>query len=356
MKNLVVIWLLAVVFVSGFCKDGRAQEAQKEPLRLVQTISMPNVKGRLDHMDVDVKGKRLFVAGLENGTLEVVDLQAGKWMRSIPGFKKPQGALLVSALNKLFVASGDDAMLRVFKADTLDLLDSIQLEPGPNRVIYEPHTKLVYVGYGGKDAGKDYGEVAIIDARDDKHVGDIRVSAHPSELLLNKSGTVLFVFISIANQLQVVDTNKRQVVATWKVSSEHPGDAAFDGSESRLFAGTRTPPEMIVLDAHSGKEIAHLPTAEGMDGVYFDRQRKRIYVSGGRELPHGFAYVYQEKDADHYEVLGRISTRPGAGTSFWCPELDRYFVAAPANNKQDAAILVYAPSDGTPQSVLSRNH
>jgi len=33
------------------------------------------VKGRLDHMDVDVKGKRLFVAGLENGTLEVVDLQ-----------------------------------------------------------------------------------------------------------------------------------------------------------------------------------------------------------------------------------------------------------------------------------------
>jgi len=27
-------------------------------------------------MDVDVKGKRLFVAGLENGSLEVVDLQA----------------------------------------------------------------------------------------------------------------------------------------------------------------------------------------------------------------------------------------------------------------------------------------
>ncbi len=28
------------------------------PLRLVQTIPMPNVKGRIDHMDVDVKGKR----------------------------------------------------------------------------------------------------------------------------------------------------------------------------------------------------------------------------------------------------------------------------------------------------------
>jgi DNA-binding beta-propeller fold protein YncE len=345
MKNSPAIWLLAVVFVTGFTKDGRAQKARRQPLRLVQTISMPSVKGRLDHMDVDLKGKRLFVAGLENGTLEVLDLQAGKWVRSISGFKKPQGALFVPALNKLFVASGDDAMLKVFRGDTLDLLDSIQLEPGPNRVVYESHTKRVYVGYGGKDAGKDYGEVGIIDARDNKHIVDIKVSAHPSELLLNKSGTTLFVFVSIANQLQVVDTNKRQVVSTWKVSSEHPGDAAFDESSSRLFAGTRTPPEMIVMDAQSGKEIAHLPTAEGMDGVYFDRQRKRIYVSGGRELSDGFAYVYQQQDANHYEVLAKISTRSGAGTSFWSPELDRYFVAAPANDKQDAAILVYAPSD-----------
>jgi len=33
---------------------------------------MPNVKGPINHMDVDVKDKRLFVAGLENGSLEVV--------------------------------------------------------------------------------------------------------------------------------------------------------------------------------------------------------------------------------------------------------------------------------------------
>lgn len=216
---------------------------------------------------------------------------------------------------------------------------------GPNRVVYEPHSKLVYVGYGGKDAGKDHGEVGIIDARDDKHIGDIKVAAHPSELLLNQSGTTLFVFISIANQLQVVDANKRQAVSTWKVSSERPGDAAFDESESRLFAGTRTPPEMIVINAHSGKEIVHLPTALGMDGVYFDRQRKRICVSGGRDLPDGFIYVYQQKDAHHYEILAKIPTRSSAGTSFWSPELDRYFVGAPANGTQDAAILVYAPSE-----------
>src|SRR2546427_2291257 len=345
MKSSPAIWLIAFVFVIGCADTGSSQESAKQSLRLVQTISIPSVKGRLDHVDVDVRGKRLFVAGLENGTFEVVDLQPGKWVRSIPGFKKAQGALFVPELNKLFLASGDDGMLRVFRGDTLELLDAIHLEPGPNRVVYEPKSKLVYVGYGGKDAGKNYGKVGIIDARKDKLVGDIRVVAHPSELLLNKAGTTLFVFISIANQLQVIDTKKRQVLSTWPVTSQHPGDAAFDESASRLFIGTHTPPEMIAMNSKSGKEVAHLPTAEGMDGVYFDAGRKRVYVSGGRDLSAGFVYVYQQLNADHYEITGKISTRGGAGTSFWSPDLNRYYVAAPAIDKEDAAILVYEPQD-----------
>jgi DNA-binding beta-propeller fold protein YncE len=341
--NTFYLRFLAVVCFLECATLASSQEGVKQPLQLVQTISIPNVKGRLDHMAVDAPGQRLFVAGLENGTFEVLDLRAGKWTRSLSGFKKPQGALYVPELNKLFLASGNDGMVRVFRGDTLQLLDSIELEPGPNRIVYEPNSKLIYVGYGGKDAGKDYGEVGIIDARNDKHVGDIKVTAHPSELLLNESGTTLFVFISAANQLQVIDTHKRQPLSTWPVSSQRPGTAALDEVTSRLFIGTRTPPEMIVMDAKSGKEVAHLPTAEGEDGVYFDGLHKRVHVSGGRELPSGFVYVYQQQGADQYEIIDKIPTRSGAGTSLWSPELNRYYVAAPANDKEDAAILVYEP-------------
>src|SRR6266403_991682 len=263
------------------------------PLRLVQTIPMPNVKGRIDHMDVDVKGSRLFVAGLENGSLEVVDLQAGKWLKSIPGLKKTQGVAYVSSLNKVFVASGDDGMVRVFRGDTLDLLDSIKLELGPNRVAYDPNSKLLYVGYGGKDAGKDYGEVGIIDAKTDKLIGDIKVEAHPAELLLDQSGKTLFGFVSAGRKVQVVDTNKREVVSTWPVSSQRNGDGAFDEKTRRLFIGTRTAPQMIAMDSQTGKEVASLPTVEGMDGVYFDAAHKRVYVSGGRDQGVGYVFAYQ---------------------------------------------------------------
>src|SRR5258707_2716239 len=120
MKSFYAISLVAVVFLSLCARTAVSQEAAQQPLRLVQTIPMPNVKGRLDHMEVDVKGKRLFVAGLENGSLDVVDLKSANWIHSIPGFKKTQGALYVQELDKLFVANGEDRKLRVFRCKTLD--------------------------------------------------------------------------------------------------------------------------------------------------------------------------------------------------------------------------------------------
>jgi DNA-binding beta-propeller fold protein YncE len=337
MRNQIIVVLTSCVFVVACC-------AQTDPpLRLVQTITMPGVKGRLDHMDVDTQHQRLYVAALENGSLEVVDLRSGKWMRSVPGFKKPQGVCYVPELKKLFVASGDDGMLRVFHSETLKLQDSIHLDAGANRIAYDSKSKHLYVGYGGKDAGKDYGQVAIIDARSDKKISDVQVAAHPAELLLEKSGRTLFVFISTLSSIQVMDTTTNRVVATWPVTNQRPGDAAFDEATHRLIVGTRTPPEMVVIDSENGNRIASLPTGEGMDGVYFDKSHHRVYVSGGRGVDVGFVYAYRQLDANHYDLAGKIPTRPGAGTSFWSAELNRYFVAAPATSSEDAAILVYEP-------------
>jgi hypothetical protein len=100
---------------------------------------------------------------------------------------------------------------------------------------------------------------------------------------------------------------------------------------------------MIAMDSQTGKEVANLSTVEGMDGVYFDTARKRVYVSGGRDNDVGYIFAYQQKDADHYETIGKIPTKPGAGTSFWSPELNRYYVAAPAHENDGAAILVFEP-------------
>ena len=95
-----------------------------------------------------------------------------------------------------------------------------------------------------------------------------------------------------------------------------------------------------------------MPTPEGMDGVYFDAARKRVYVSGGRALLFGFAFVYQQKDADHYETIGKIPTRGGAGTSFWSPELNRYYVASGERQRRGSDSGICTP--GLKERLLGR--
>jgi YVTN family beta-propeller protein len=315
----------------------------RQPLRLIQTIPIPNVKGRLDHLYVDVRSKRLYVAGLENGSVEVVDLRSGRWLRTISGFQKPQGILFVPNVDKIFVATGDDGMVRIFSGKSFRLLDSIQLDRGANRIAYDTHKKRLYVGYGGKDAGHDYGEIAIIDPATDKVVATVRVDAHPAELLVGGSGEKLFALIPPRNEVQVIDLANRKILATWSVSSKSPGDGALDESSRRLLIGTHTPPSMVVMDSRAGKEVADLSTVEGMDGVYYDAQRKRVYVSGGRGFDVGSVFVYQQENADQYKSIAEIPTKAGAGTSFWSPELNRYYVAAPAHDGEQASILVFQP-------------
>jgi hypothetical protein len=58
MAKLLAVCCVAVL--AGFAVHASAEE--KQALRLVQTIPLPGVKGRLDHMGVDLEKERLFVA------------------------------------------------------------------------------------------------------------------------------------------------------------------------------------------------------------------------------------------------------------------------------------------------------
>src|SRR5436305_2706170 len=83
-------------------RNANAQD--KLPLQLIQTITMPNVSGRLDHLGVDVEGGRLFAAALgdRQNSVEVIDLNAGKRIFSIGGQSMPQGVFYSAEVQKLF--------------------------------------------------------------------------------------------------------------------------------------------------------------------------------------------------------------------------------------------------------------
>jgi hypothetical protein len=352
MNKLLAACLIAIV--GSVAIQTSAQE--KQALRLVQTIPLPGVKGRLDHMGVDLEKKRLFVAAVTNNTLEVVDLGDGKVIKNLAGFGNTQDALFLGGdFNKLYVSSLD-GHLRVFQGESFWLVRDFKIEPDSNRLFYDPTTNLIYFGYGGQNAGFDaYERLGILQPKPgagyDQLVADMIAPTprpgHLAQMAMDDNG-VLLACDSRADRIYQFDTRKRELIKSWPARGDGAGDMALDRSQHRLFVGTRTPPEMTVYDSLSGKEIQSLPAPETMDGVHYDANLKRVYMTGGRwygtpEASPGWVYVYQQKDPDHYDLISKIKSRPGSGTSLFVPELNRFYVASQALGDQDAAILVYEP-------------
>jgi DNA-binding beta-propeller fold protein YncE len=307
-------------------------------LRLAQTIPLPEVSGRLDHLTVDLRGRRLFVAALENNTVEVIDLHQGKDVRSLKGFSRPQGVFYAPDVDKLFVASGNDGTCKILDGKSLAVVGAASFSRGADLVDYDARARQLYVGHGGKDAGRDYGEVGVLDAATGNKLLDIRTEAHPGAILVDGPRDRVFVVVPDTARVLVLDAKTHAIAQHWTVSSAvRTVSLALDEARHRLFVGTRTPPRIVVLDTESGKEVASMATVGTLDGLFFDAASKRLYASGGE----GFIDVHRQVDADHYEPVAHIPTGPTARTSLFVPQWKRLFVAVPRAADRQAEIRAY---------------
>ena len=301
------------------------------PLTLAATIEMPDVKGRIDHFSVDVKGARLFVAALGNDTIEVLDVAGNRHLRSLQGFKEPQGLVYLPQTNRLFVANGEGSRLDILDGDSFSVVKRIAQLDDADNVRYDAAGGMVLVGYGK-------GALRLLNAATAEATADIRLAGHPESFQLETRGTRAFVNVPTADQVAVVDRAKREVVATWAVPRAGRNfPMSLDEEDKRLFVGARSPAVMLVYDTDNGNVVARLSIGGDTDDLFYDAARKRVYVVCGE----GRIDVYGQDAPDRYTHRASVKTAPRARTGLFVPEMAKLFVAAPAAGTTPARVLVY---------------
>jgi DNA-binding beta-propeller fold protein YncE len=326
-------WYSAALAVGLSLVLGAGLAAGEEPasLELVQTIPLKGAPGRLDHMAIDHKHARLFVANLSNNSLDVVDLKAGKLVKQVPDQKKIQGIAYAADLDRIFVGNGIGGECNVFDGQDYRLLRSIKL-PGADNVRYRPSTHTVYVGHAEK-------ALSAIDARTYEVKAEMELPGRPEGFQLEARRPRLYMNSVDPTRLVLVDTDKNEVLSSYALTlADRAYPMALDEANHRIFLGCRNKPSVVVVDSESGKEVTSVAIPEDIDDLFFDAKNKRLYASCGS----GFLAVLRQVDADHYEPLEKLPTVKLARTCFFDLDGGRLYLTVPRQDGQDGpTIRVY---------------
>jgi DNA-binding beta-propeller fold protein YncE len=331
-KGIFILATVFVLFASG------VQSQDTAPLKLVQKFEFPaDVKGNFDHFGIDLKGNRLFTTPEDYKAVVVFDLKTGKQIHVIGGIARPHAVLYREDLNRIYITDGTSGDLKIFDGTSYKLLSSVKLLEDADSIGYDSATKYLYIDNGGGDVHQTYSMLSVVDTTGGTKLADIKIDGDTLEAMaLEKSSSRLYVNNRPKNQVDVIDREKRALVASWPVTQCKVNVAmALDEANHRLFVACRSG-EISVLDTQSGKEVTALPITKGVDDLIYDPAGKRVYAACD-----GNADVYEQTSPDTYKSLGKVPTGPVGRTARLVPEINRYFVAVPQHGTTNAEVLVF---------------
>jgi hypothetical protein len=323
--SLRILAVLLTLAPTAACRARPLPSDHAAPLMLERTIRLKGVRGRIDHLAIDLQHQRLFVAELGNGAVEAIDLGRGVSLGRISDLKEPQGLAYLPTQDELAVASGGDGSVRFYRASDLKPNGFVEVGGDADDMRVDASGRIV-VAYGS-------GALAVIDPASRKVVAKLDLPAHPEGFQLE--GEKVFVNLPDARQIVAGDLASGRITATWPAAHLWNFPMALDAAGRTLAVAYRVPARLQLLDAASGAVKLDQKTCGDADDVFFDGPRRRAYVVCG-------AGAVDIVDLTHPGHSVSVATWSGARTGLFAPELDRLFVAARAGG-EDAAVLVYRP-------------
>ena len=289
-------------------QETASQDAERMPaMTLRSRIALPEVYGRMDHYGWDSKRGILLVSALGNNTVEIIN--SWKRVHTIAGLEHPQASVYIPGVDRIVVSS-QSGKLRFYDAASYTLVKTLDFGSGANtdNMRYDPMAKRIYVAYGERHRGA----LAMVDAATMERVAEFTLGSHPESFQLEQNGPRIFVNLPDQEAFGIIN-RETGAVTKWKI----PGNInnhtlAFDETHHRLFTAALQPGRLTVVDSDSGGVVANLPCVLGVDDLWFNSSRNRIYAPGA-----GFIDVFQAEERGRYTAIAHIPVGAGAGsTSF----------------------------------------
>jgi DNA-binding beta-propeller fold protein YncE len=298
LKKIISIACLIPLAVASL---SQAQSAGSDPqYKVIKTLRIGG-QGGWDYVTADAENRRLYIP--RGDRITVFDLDTLAAAGTIPNSNSVHGVAIDPVS---FHAFSSSRPLLMWDSRTLAPLKTIEVQGGPDGILFEPATERVYV------LSHRSPNVTVIDGQSGNIVGTIDVGGAPEQATSDGAGHV-YIDVEDKDNVAVIDARSLSVTSHFDLGGKGGGPAglALDAKNHILFAFCRNPNTAVILDARDGRILSTLPIGHGVDGASFNPNTGEAFASQG----DGTLTVIKENSPAEFAVEQTVETKSGARTS-----------------------------------------
>ena len=279
------------------------------PLQLTGFIDLPPHlgDGGFDHAAVHEPTGHVYVAHTANDAVDVIDVEARRWLSSIGGLTAVAGALVVDS-GLVFTSNRGENSVGIIRIGEDDRVEKVAVGVRPNGLAYDAGRHRLLAAHVGDPAVPGSCTVSVVDVRARKRVADLPVAGRTRWTVYDPVADVFHVNIAAPPQIAVVAAGD-PVHVSRVVSIPRPGPHGLDidAERRRLFCACDAG-ALLEVHADTGELLASEPIAGVPDVVFFNKRLRRLYVAIGEP---GVIEVFDTAPLRRHEI---VATEVGAHT------------------------------------------
>jgi DNA-binding beta-propeller fold protein YncE len=268
-KRRLALALTALFFAAALPSPGEDLLQAGPPLVLEGT------HGKFDFLAVDVIGRRLLAAHTGNESLDVIDLDERKLIKSVPTGAAQAAAVDVAGKRYLVAVSNPPQVVIV---DRMKLEAGVKIPlPGPADLLaFDWKSGAVYVDH---DDGQDLWVVSPSQAKVTDTValpGD-----GPEDLCFSVTMEQLFQCMKKGDLVAVIDVGTGKVVAKWPTAPASAPHGMFSVNDVHGFLVAGGNGKLVLMSEQDGHVISSTDIPPRVDQICYDRELHRVYCASG---------------------------------------------------------------------------
>ncbi len=219
---------------------------------------------------------RVFVSNEGDGSVSVIDLDAGEVVATIAVGARPRGIGVSPDGERLYVALGSDNEIAAVDTRSLEVVQRIPAGSDPEAFAVHPNGNI-YV------SNEDEATATVIDPASGKHLAVLTVGIEPEGVAVSHGGDWVIVAAESTSTIHVFSVPEHEAVATLLVGAR-PREAVFSPDDRWLYVTSEIGREVTKVDMRSRQIVNTTRLRDPRTkpkGLALSADGKRLFVAAG---------------------------------------------------------------------------